>query len=72
MNERITVGIVVPLDIGGRAYVMVGEIKGKSLVVDRIEWEKKRPKKARMKCFYWNGLHGDLARIVPAPDLVPE
>jgi len=72
VSGRIIVGVVVPIAIAGRDYVSVGTLDGRPLVVDRIEWEKKRPKKARMHCFYWNGLHGDEARTTPAPDLIPE
>jgi hypothetical protein len=53
-------------------FVFVGELDDIPLVVERAEWEDKRPKKARMKCFYWDGVEGRLGKVTPAPDLVPQ
>jgi hypothetical protein len=70
--SRIVVGIVVPLEVNQKTYVYIGDIEGRKLVVEKSEWEEKRPTKSRMKCYFWNGMNGRRAWIMPAPDLVPE
>jgi hypothetical protein len=68
----ISVGIVVPVEIAGCAFVYIGDLDGRRLIVERREWERQRPTRGRMKCFYWDGVAGLEGRVAPAPDLLPD